>query len=517
MTTTIRQPRVNFAITNANQTVSNLSQAILIVGQKTSAGTATADALTENVANGGAEDALFGADSMLAALVRANKVRNQSIKIDAIALSDHGSGVAATGEMAFTGTATEDGTLTVIAGSERNHIYEIAVASGDTATAIGDAVETAITADTRCPVDAANTTGTVAITAVNEGTFGNSIPLEIRGTVAGVSYTVTTMASGATDPTLTSVFDVIAQKRYQTIVWGYPSATTEVRTLLDARFNADGQVLDGVAFTGIADTYSNLLTLGNGLNSKSLVIFGDKKETETAYAGPAIVEMPLVVASYFASYRALRLDADGASVSDLVISANGALDAFGGPALASKPYFNTPFAQLVPMKVGRGFDDSEIEALKDAGIAVIGNNIANNTVICGEVVTTYKTDSAGNPDVTFTYLNYVDTGSQAREYFFNNNRARFAQSRLTEGDVVKGRDMANEEVIRSYNKRLYQDLSGPDFVLVEAGEDALLFFDDNLVIAINKADGEATLQMDLPIVTQLRTIIATQRIKFSTT
>ena len=517
MTTTIRKPKTTINIVNASATVGNTEQRILFVGQKTSAGSATAGALVEAIANGGAEDALFGRDGMLATLIRANKVRNQQVQVDAIALDDNGSGVDATGTIAVTGTATEAGTLTVITGSERNFKFSIAVASGDAATAVGLAIETAVNANLDVPVTALNATGTVTMTAINAGTYGNSIPLEVRGAVAGLTTTVTGMASGATDPVLTAVFDVIADKRYQAIVWPYPNDTAELRTLLDARFNADGKVLDGVGFTALADTVSNLKILGAALNSESLVIIGDQQETETNYSGPAIVEIPMVVASQFAGFRGLRLDTGGFSIADLVIATNGPLDAFGGPALASKPYFNTPFAELVPMQTGRGFDDSEIKDLEDDGISVIGNNIANNTVISGTFVTTYKTDTAGNPDITFTFLNFVDTAIQVREFLFNNQRSRFGQSRLTEGDVIKGRDMANEVIIRSFLKRLYQDLSGPDFVLLESGEDALNFFDDNLVIILDKATGKVTEQIEVPLVTQFREISATLKIAFSTT
>ena len=513
--TTVMQPKVNVNIVPSSEEAENTGQKILFVGQMLT-GTATAGALVENVANGGAEDALFGATSMLATLIRANKVRNQQVQIDVIPLADNGSGVDATGTMAISGTATEAGVLTVIAGSERNHTYSIAVASGDTATVIGDAIESAITADANSPVTASNTTGTVTITAANAGTYGNSIPLEIRGEVAGVTSTVTGMASGATDPVLTSVFDVVAGQRYQGVVWPYPSATTELRAFLDPRFNSDGVVLDGVGFTAINDTLSNLSSLASPLNSQSLVIFGGKIESEANYKGGDVVEIPMVKAAVFAGYRGLRLDVDGFNVADLVITANGPLDSFGGPALASKPYFNTPFADLLPIKVGRGFDNSEIESLKDDGVSLMGNNIAGNGVITGEIVTTYKTDVAGNADVTFGFLNYVDTASQAREYFYNNYRKRFAQSRLTEGDILKGRDMANAGVIRSYSKRLFQDLSGVDFVLLESGEDALIFFNDNMIISIDKALGKVTIQMTVPIVTQIREIAATMKIAFST-
>ena len=132
-------------------------------------------------------------------------------------------------------------------------------------------------------------------------------------------------------------------------------------------------------------------------------------------------------------------------------------------------------------------------------------------------MTTFKTDSGGNPDPTFQFLNYVDTSSNIREYFVNNYRSRFAQTRLTEGAVSRGRDMANSTVIRAFTERLYQDLAGADFVLVQDGEDAFVFFKDNLVITLDLSLGKVTITMLTPIVTQLRVIVATIKIAFSTT
>lgn len=512
--TTINQPKVTTNIVAATQVVGNTAQKILFIGQKVG-GTANVGGLTESVANGGAEDGLFGPTSMLATMIRANKIRNQQVQVDVIPLNDDGGATASAGIFTITGTATADGELFFTAGSNRNHKHSVAVTSGDTPTIIGDALDAAILADLNSPVTSANVAGVVTLTAVNGGTYGNSLPLEITGEAGGVMVSVTGMTGGATDPSLTSIFDFVGDRRYQAVVWPYPNDTTELRAFLDPRFNADGSVLDGVGFTAINETFSNLIALGDGLNSQSLVIIGGKQENTQFYRGGDIVEIPMVKAAQFAGYRGLRLDTDGFSIADLVISANGPLDAFGGPALASKPYFNTPFADLSPVLPRRGFDASEIELLKDSGITVLGNNLGATGIIAGEVVTTYKTDAASNPDVTFTFLNYVDTASQAREYFSNNYRSRFAQSRLTEGDIIKGRDMANAIVMRSFSKRLYQDLSGADFVLLEAGENALIFFNDNLVISIDKALGKITTQMTVPIVTQTREIITTMKIAFS--
>jgi len=84
--TIIRQPKTTVNIVPSSEETQNTGQKILFVGQKVAAGTATAGALVENIANGGAEAGLFGANSMLATLIRANKERNQQVQVDAIAL-----------------------------------------------------------------------------------------------------------------------------------------------------------------------------------------------------------------------------------------------------------------------------------------------------------------------------------------------------------------------------------------------------------------------------------------------
>jgi hypothetical protein len=145
----------------------------------------------------------------------------------------------------------------------------------------------------------------------------------------------------------------------------------------------------------------------------------------------------------------------------------------------------------------------------------MGVNRGGTGALVGEVPTTYKTDPASNPDLTFKFLNFVDTGSNVREYFFNNLKARFAQSRLTEGAVSRGRDMANQVVIAVFLDKLYNDLAGPNFVLVQDGEAAIKFFKENRTIVLDLATGKAIVTMQVPIVTQLRSIIVTMKIAFS--
>lgn len=513
--TLVNQPDVTVNILAANTLVANTGQKVLFIGQKTAAGSAVDGALNINIANDNSWDTLFGIDSMMAKMIRDARKLNADVRFDAIALDDNGAAVDAEGTITIVGDAAEDGTLYIIVGSKNNHRFTIPITSGDVIADIATAIAAAITADTKCPCDASATLGVVTITAVNGGTVGNTIGIKVEGTVAGSVLTVVGMASGATDPVLTTVFDVIGEQRYQTIVWPYDQDLDTVKDFLDARFNTTNDVQDGMAIVSISDTVSNLNTTLTALNSQSLAINADEEVSSSVYAGPALLEIGYSKSAQFAAIRSLRLEPE-TDISQFVITRNGARDSFGGPALASKPYFNTPFPYFPQVDIGDGFARAESETLHDNGGFVIGNNVAGNASIAGEVVTTYKTDSAGNPDVSFKYMNYVDTISNVREYYFNNLKARFAQSRLTEGALIRGRDMANQELIESFCTQLYSELSGDEFVLTQAGEEALKFFNSKIVVTLDLSTGTVTINMEVPIVTQLRTILATVQIAFST-
>ena len=513
----ISQPEVTINIIPATQLQSTQPQKVLFIGQQTAAATATSGELQESIGNSSSlwED-LFGEDAMLSGMIRAAKVINGQTRFDAIGLDDAGAGTAATGTVSFiTGPATEDGTFTVTVGSDRNHKYELAVSDTDAITAVGDLLAAAITADAKAPFSAVNAAGVVTITAGHKGTIGNGITLKVEGTVAGITHSVAAMTGGATDPTLTTLFDVIDGERYQTIVWPSEYGYTAVTAELDPRFNTTNDILDGVAISTDTDTLSNLKTAGNAENSISLQISGNKTVSDTSYKGSALLEFDYVISSDLAAVRSLRLT-DEANIARYVTSTNGARDSFGGVALSSLPYFNTPFFELPIVPTGKGFTADEVKELEDTGISVLGNNRAKNTVIAGEIVTTRKTDSGGNPEDTFKFLNNVDTSVAVRELMFNNLKSRFAQSRLTAGDLVPNRNMANQGVIEAFIDGLYTTFSGEDFVLTQAGDAAVTFFKQNRVVTLDLLTGTVTVIMKVPIVVQLRTIIATLQIAFST-
>ncbi len=516
MPTVIREPEVSISLISADSLVGNKPHRILVVGQKTPAGTAVSGALVTNIQNDRSViNGLFGANSMVAGAIRNARRYNTKTRIDAISLDDNGAGVAAVGSFALTGVATAAGLLDFIVGSKKDFLFSIPVAVGDTAAAIATALFNAVNANVEVPVTASNgTAGTATLTADNKGTVGNSIGLKVEGSVTGLSVALVAMTGGAVDPVLTSLFDPIADERYQTVLypWSTSGAVDTVKDFLDGRFNVANMILDGVALIGVDDTFSSLLSMSGALNSQSLCIVGDKLINDADNKGGSILEIPYCKAAQIGGIRALRLTED-APIGRFVISRSASLDRFGGIALASLPYFNTPVPSLPLPDFADGWTTDEQESLKASGVSVYGANISGTEVILGEFVTTYKTDPASNDDITFKYLNYVDTSSAVREYFFNNYKATFAQCRLTEGALIPGRAMANPASIEAASSRFYKALA--DEALVQSGEAAAQFFKQNLVITIDLANGSASIAMVTPIVTQFRQLLATIQIAFT--
>jgi len=509
--TTVSLPNTNFNILPAQQAAQTQPHRVLITGVMLS-GTASTGTLVTDVGSAGEEDALFGAKSHIAMMIRNFKRYNPLTPVDAIGYTNAG-GTAATGTIAFSGTATAAGTIYVTTGSAVDHKYALNVAVGDTATNVGDALVAALAADAHGCMTGVNTTGSVALTASNKGTVGNNLTLEVTGLPAGITASITAMASGATDPTITGLSTLIDNRRYQGVVYPGTWATSTIDSLMDARLNVQNNVLDGVAIMCKVDSHSNLLSWIVGLNNPLVVGFGEPLVARTALKGAAHREFADGLAAKFAAIRALRLTAD-LNIANYVISTNNGLDQYGGRHTASLPYFNTPMANVPLITQGDGFTPAQVASLKAACVSVIGNNIANNTTIVGEVVTTYLTDAAGNSNTSFKYLENIDTMLAIREYFWVSARAQYAQCRLTDGNLIPGYTMANRDSIKAFMVGLYNDMA--DEALLQAGEDAIKFFKQNMLVTLNLQTGTVTIDMRVPVVVQLRTINANLRISFDT-
>ena len=377
-------------------------------------------------------------------------------------------------------------------------------------------IESIINLDAACPVTAFHDgAGTNFLTAQVAGTEGNNIGLSMVSNVPNMVFTIVAMSGGTTDPVVTTILDLIGNERYQGIVWQFPGDTDTIVNFLDDRFNVENNILDGVAFVGKTDTLSNHLSTLGALNSRSLSYVVDQSVSVVngarPYEGPAILELPFVKAAEFAAIRAFRRT-PGAILGDLVI-ARTPDDALGGPRLNSKPYFNTLLpGPFVPQQINFSFTRAEVIQLTGAGGWVMDANRANSQVITGPVVTTYKTGADGTLDETFTFLNYVDSSSVAREFIVNATRDRYVQSRAASGALINSHDSANEASVTAFISEMNGLLGQQGLVNVGTGilNGVLVDFDqafkDNLSVSLNPITGKFTVALKLFIVTQLRSV-----------
>lgn len=248
----------------------------LIIAQKLSGGSATANAVVQ-VPNEDEADALFGAGSMAARMVKAFRKRNAFTDLHVIPVADDAGGTAATGSVAFSGTATAPGTVTLYIAGTR---ITAAVAVGDAAATVAAAVHAAIAATSGLPLTSAVSTATVNLTARHKGLNGNAIDVRLNyqpteKLPAGITATVTAMASGATNPALTNAIAAMADTPYKIIAFPYTDATSlaAIEAELAARWGPV-RAIEGVAFTAQVNTVGNLQTLGDSRNSAFVSILG---------------------------------------------------------------------------------------------------------------------------------------------------------------------------------------------------------------------------------------------------
>jgi phage tail sheath gpL-like len=509
-------PRINISLLPAAIVDAFADRRDLIVGVMPTAATATSGALVQNVNSLtlAQRRTQFGTGELFGRVEKWLQSNAGNSPLDVIGIDEAGAGTAATASIAFTGTATAAGTITISAVDEFLFTTTIQVAVGATATVIGAALDTALDALVDAPFTSAAVTGTVTLTADEKGTSGNFWGLKITMNVEGVTQVLTGWAGGATDPVLTTIFDAITGIRYTGISWPeYWSANLSlVKTLLENRFNAANEIIDGTAFHGRSLTYANALTAVSTENSQTVVMGGNNKITTLTHIGPAILQPADWTLAYFMGVRARRLT-PSAPIADFIVTTSGLLDAFGGPALASLPYFNTPLARTSLASPALLYSSAEQVDLEHKGFTTFGVNIASSAMIMGPVTTNWVTDASGNDNVSFHYLNYVDTGSACREIFWRTLRSTFSQSRLTEGDLIPGRSMANAESIKAELLRIYRVLAGQ--ALTQAGDDAEKYFSDNTTVTVSLATGTATITGPLPIVTQLRQLDYALQFSFS--
>ncbi len=241
----------------------------LLIGQRLDTGRVAAAAPTQIASKEGAAEA-FGPGSMLAQMAATFRDQNPYGELWAVALDDAAGAVKAAWTVQATAAASAAGTIALYVGGRR---IPVAIAAAATVNEIATAIKNAVTgAGIDVPATAASATDTATLTARHGGAAPdltvaiNQLPGE--SLPPGVALTITNSVAGATDPTLTTALDAVADMRFGLVVTPYNAAAamTSIENELADRWTALN-ALDGVAVTAVRGTASAVTTWGGTRNS----------------------------------------------------------------------------------------------------------------------------------------------------------------------------------------------------------------------------------------------------------
>jgi phage tail sheath gpL-like len=302
----LRVPLVAVEINNSRavQGPALLAYRVLLLGQKTSAGSATADTL-HRVTTADAVATLAGRGSLLHRMALAYFTNNTSTETWVGVLADDGAGVAATGTLTFTGPTTAAGTLALYVAGVR---VAVGVSSGQTAAQVATATAAAINANTNLPVTAAvggsGSEHVVTWTAKNKGETGNDINVRVNyregeSTPAGLGVALVAGSGGATNPDLADVLAAIGDEWFHVVTHPYTDSGSldAIEAEMADRFSAT-RMIDGVAITSASGTQAELATLGEGRNSPHSQIIAQPGDNHVTHPAEYAAAVAGVVAYY---------------------------------------------------------------------------------------------------------------------------------------------------------------------------------------------------------------------------
>jgi phage tail sheath gpL-like len=436
---TIRTPGV-YVEENNRRAVSGTSarpSAAVLIGIL-GAAASKAEAELTTVPDGDTADTYFGRGSSLAQMCWAFKKQNPHTELWAVGL-DNVTGTNATIDTVFTGTSTAAGTLVIRVCGKK---ISVAVASGITASALGDLIDTeiALAANGDIGVTSSNAIGTVSWTAVEDGEHGNHIRITLNekdneAMPAGLAIT-----SG--DDDYASVFvDTTNLGKLQDHIaanWG-PTVKKEGHAV--------------ACYTG---TFANTTTAGNAENSKHMTLLGPGKIPQSPWVAAAIMAGRIA--------KNWEVDPNRPMQNTFLVEGQGGLYGIDAPL---------PGDQFTP---------AQIETILADGIAPL--EYPNGSPKIVRAITTYQTNASSVPDSsymdTITMLNLMNYFYQVRARL----TSRYPNSKAAEDGTSfsPGIAIVQPSTLRAEFLDLYEDMIEEALVQDYEG------FDTDLTVEVNGSD-----------------------------
>jgi phage tail sheath gpL-like len=406
----LRVPGVYVEVSNelAQGNLAQLNTRILAIGQRLGTGTVLAGVPTLVTSKQQAVT-YFGRGSLLANMFSTLFDNNPYTEKWAVALDDNGAGVAATGTLTVTGPATASGTINLYIAGVR---VQALVTSGDAQNTIAAAINAAINANLDLPVTSSVTTNVVTVTARNKGEVGNTIDLRLNylgalggeSTPSGVSVAIVGMASGATNPLISTAIAALPEEIYN--FWVVPYTDTTNLNALDTELNsrwAYNRQLDGHVLIGKAGSVSTLTTLGDTRNNQHMSI----------------------------------LDCGNNSPSPAYTWISAAIGQIGFSATndPARPFHTLPLTDVLPPALEDRRTLTEMQTLLENGIAT--TRVARDgTVQLDRVITTYQTNPVGQPDASYLDATTLFNLSYIKQTFVARMTERFPRVKLAQDGTI---------------------------------------------------------------------------------
>jgi phage tail sheath gpL-like len=375
---------------------------VLFIGQNLSSGSA-ADGSVELVQSREKAIELYGRGSDLALMFEGWFNQNSFIPAYGLNINDLSSGVAATGNINFSGTASASGEVNLYID---DRLIKLGVSKDATAASIANDINNLINSNLDLQLSSA-VDGTdneqLNLTAKHKGTLGNEIALSLNyysteQTVTGLSITLTQMTGGAGAVDLDSYLVNIPAKQYNLIGFSM-SDTRNLNKLipeLDERQKAL-KAIQSYAVSIVSGSLAQVQTAGNAVNSAFLGLFASNSIPS---AKPKLI---------------------GSLVSQIAHSA------VTDPGI---PFTGLILNKILAPKPVNQYEFSERNTLLYSGVSTLRYN--SSRVEIEKAITTYKKDSTGDIDTRWLYANIPLTLDKVRFRFVTRLKQKYERYKLAQ-------------------------------------------------------------------------------------
>lgn len=447
---------------------------LLLVGQKTSAGSATANVPVGPLQSEAEAIALFGLGSMLVQQYVIARKNAAFQTIWALPLADP-AGASATATITITAPGVTGVGMVRVQGRR----LPFQVNATDTATNVAATIVSTINA-AGLAVTASNASGVVTVTARHVGALGNlidvTVPRDEPNVLTSTNAVVVAMSGGTGVPVLTTALANCGDREFDWIAGPYAD-TTSLNAIRDFLSDTVGrwapvQQLYGHYFTASFGTLSTLVALGNGRNDPHVSIMGSQASPSATWEW----------ASALAGVAAQHLTT---------------------PPELSRPLQTLELAGVLPPDdLSLQWDIADRQALYADGIAAYRVDVSN-VVRIDRCVTTYQQTAVGVADATFRDVETMAQIMYTVRYFRTAVSNRHARQSLADENPFNVASVATPRSIRNTIVHAYNDLVA--LGVAEAADD----FANFLVVQRNALDAnrvDAFIPVD--VVNQLRIFAA---------